>query len=105
MSDMTPDLNKARREGMRWYVLLTLNNGRPVAAHEAVILNVVQAVYPDATPIEVRRELQYLEERHLVSVNRAPSGPWSVELTRHGIDIAEYTVDCQPGIARPIKYW
>ncbi len=23
----------------------------------------------------------------------------------HGTDLAEYTVDCEPGIARPVKYW
>ena len=26
------------------------------------------------------------------------------DLTRHGVDVAEYTVDCEPGIARPAKY-
>ena len=25
--------------------------------------------------------------------------------SRYGVDIAEYTIDCEPGIARPAKYW
>jgi hypothetical protein len=27
------------------------------------------------------------------------------KLTRIGIDVVEYTVECDPGIARPKKYW
>ena len=30
---------------------------------------------------------------------------WFADLTRLGVDLAEYTIDCQPGIARPDKYW
>ncbi|UZR27441.1 cytoplasmic protein [Methylococcus mesophilus] len=100
-----PDMEKARREFIRWSILLTLNNGRPVACHESVLLSVMQTVYSDATAIETRRELGYLEGRDLVRITRSPSGPWRAELTRHGVDIAEYTIDCEPGIARPVKYW
>lgn len=99
------DMNKVRRETMRWNIILTLNNARPIGAAEELILSVVQAISPDATPVEVRRELDYLEERELVKIIREPSGHWSGGLTRHGVDLAEYTVDCDPGIARPKKYW
>lgn len=100
-----PDITKARRESIRWHVLLTLNTSRPLECHESVVLSVVQTLYADATPIELRRELQYLEDRELIAVTRDPSGPWRAHLTRFGIDIAEYTVNCEPGIARPVKYW
>lgn len=99
------DFAKSRREHMRWCILLTLNHARPVGAHEQMILSTVQGIYPDATPLEVRRELDYLEERELVKIIREPAGAWRAELTRYGIDIAEYTVDCEAGIARPAKYW
>jgi len=99
------DINKVRREMMRWNIILTLNNARPIGAAEELILSVVQAISPDATPVEVRRELDYLEERGLVHIDRAPTGHWAADLTRHGVDLAEYTVDCDPGIARPAKYW
>ena len=33
------------------------------------------------------------------------SAAWFADLTRYGVDVAEYTVDCQPGVARPAKYW
>lgn len=99
------DIAKVRREMMRWNIILTLNNARPIGAAEELVLSVVQAISPDATAQEVRRELDYLEERALVKIHREPNGHWHAELTRHGVDLAEYTVDCDPGIARPLKYW
>ncbi|MNM85222.1 hypothetical protein OGV25_16265 [Pseudomonas sp. P1B16] len=102
---MNIDPAKTRRESMRWLVLLTLNTSRPIDPHEAVVLSTVQGMYPDATALELRRELDYLADRSLVTIEKSPSGPWVAGLTSLGVDIAEYTVDCRPGIARPVKYW
>lgn len=102
---MTIDVAKVRRENLRWLILLTLNNARPIGAGEGPILAVAQSEYPDATPMELRRELDYLHDRELVKCTKGPDGRWHAELTRHGVDIAEYTVDCEAGVARPVKYW
>lgn len=102
---MSVDMDKVRRESIRWTIILTCNNGRPTYLYEEVVLAVVQAVYPDATALEVRRELDYLHDRRLVELVKEPGGRWRAELTRYGVDVAEYTVDCEPGIARPVKYW
>ena len=99
------DQAKARREHLRWLILLTLNNARPIGAFEGPILSVAQSEYPDATALELRRELDYLHDRKLVAIERKPDGRWFAELTRYGVDVAEYTVACEPGIARPEKYW
>ena len=99
------DQAKVRRESMRWNILLTLNNARPIGAYEELVLSTIQAIYPDATALELRRELDYLAGRSLVELKKDPSGRWFADVTRYGVDIAEYTVDCQPGIARPVKYW
>lgn len=99
------DQTKARREHLRWLILLTLNNARPIGAYEGPILSVAQSEYPDATALELRRELDYLHDRKLLDVQRRPDGRWFAELTRYGVDVAEYTVDCEPGVARPEKYW
>ncbi|MBZ9610794.1 hypothetical protein [Rheinheimera maricola] len=99
------DTAKIRRESLRWLVLLTLNNARPIGAFEGPILSVAQSEYPDATALEIRRELDYLEDRKLIILRKEPSGRWFADLTRYGTDIAEYTIDCAPGIARPAKYW
>lgn len=101
----TVDTARVRREALRWLILLTLNNARPIGAFEGPILSVAQAEYPDATAHELRRELDYLHDRELVLVDKQPSGRWFAELTRFGVDVAEYTVACEPGIARPEKYW
>lgn len=102
---MLVDHAKARRESMRWTVLLILNNARPISTHESLVLTTMQAIYPDATAHEVRRELDYLHDRLLVTVKKEPNGVWYSELTALGVDVAEYTVECHPGIARPTKYW
>lgn len=99
------DQAKVRRESMRWNILLTLNNARPIGAYEELVLSTIQAIYPDATALELRRELDYLAGRSLVELKKEPGGRWFADVTRDGVDIAEYTVDCQPGIARPVKYW
>lgn len=99
------DTAKVRRESMRWNILLILNNARPVGAYEELVLATLQSIYPDATALELRRELDYMADRELVTLNKEPSGRWFAELNRHGTDVAEYTVECDPGIARPQKYW
>lgn len=105
MDAQLPDMAKIRREDMRWLIILALNHARPMGCNEGLVLSVARARYADATPLELRRELDYLADRRLVDIKRDPSGPWHCELTRHGVDVAEYTVDVQPGIARPAKYW
>lgn len=101
----TFDHARIRREALRWLILLTLNNARPIGAFEGPILSVAQSEQPDATPLELRRELDYLHDRALVQVDKQPSGRWFSQLTRIGVDLVEYTIPCEPGIARPEKYW
>ena len=97
-------MEKVRRETMRWQILLTLNNARPIGAFEKLVLSVVQSEFPDATQREVRRELDYLDERDLVEVRHYPDVRWFCKLERYGVDLVEYTLPCEPGIARPEKY-
>lgn len=99
------DAAKIRRESLRWYLILALYNARPEDVCEDIVQATMAAIYPDVTAIEVRQQLDYLCDRELVTLRKEPSGRWWGGLTRHGVDIAEYTVDCQPGVARPAKYW
>ncbi|MDE0053487.1 MAG: hypothetical protein OXT64_04430 [Gammaproteobacteria bacterium] len=46
-----------------------------------------------------------LESRKLIELTRNPMKDWRAKLTRHGWDVTSYVVDCEPGIARPQKYW
>ncbi len=90
---------------MRWIVLLALNHARPYGTYEEVLLSTTQAMYPDATTLEIRRVLDYLQDRLLVDVSKEPAGRWWANLKGRGTDIVEYTIHCEPGIARPEKYW
>ena len=99
------DAAKIRRESLRWYLILAIYNARPEEVCEEVIQSTMRSIYPDVSPLEVRQQLDYLAERTLVDLRKEPSGRWWNRLTRCGVDIAEYTIDCEPGIARPVKYW
>ena len=70
---------------------------------EHVLVATMQGLYPDSTQQEVRRELDYLADRRLVHISGQHTGTWLAELARYGVDIVEYTVPCEPGIARPPK--
>ncbi|MBP2844452.1 MULTISPECIES: hypothetical protein [Dickeya] len=99
------DVLRVRRESMRWNLLLTLNKARPYTSNENFLLDVMRAIYPDTTALELRRELDYLADRKMIELVKQPSGTWFADLTRLGVDLVEYTVECGPGIARPEKYW
>ena len=96
---------KQRREGMRWNIINTLNKARPHTTSETFLLDIMNAIYPQTTATELRQQLDYLADRKMVELNKAPHGLWFADLTSWGVDIAEYTVECRAGIARPEKVW
>lgn len=98
---MNVAMEKIRREAIRWHLLAAINISRPQGMYTGGLLPIIQSVYPDATEHELKRELDYLEERELVKIHRDPMDRWMVELTRWGVDVVEYTVECDPGVARP----
>lgn len=97
------DMEKARREELRWVILRTLYSAQEIGTSESIICRTVEGAIPDVTESEIRRGLDYLEERKLITTER--NRPvWFAKINRYGIDIVEYTVDCLPGIARPKKW-
>ncbi len=91
---------------VRWSILQTLQVGGHLGATEPMIQAVFQDLFPRLSGQRmIRDQLSYLEGRKLVSIERSEIKPWRAKLTRHGIDLVEYTIDCEPGIARPLKYW
>jgi len=102
---MNIDAAKVRREQLRWYLILALYNASPNELCEEVIQATMRGIYPDVTPVEVRQQLDYLESRELIKLRKQPDGRWWADLTRYGTDLSEYTIECEPGIARPVKYW
>jgi hypothetical protein len=98
---MNPAMLKIRREAMRWHLLSAINLSRPQGIYTSALLPIIQSVYPDASELELKRELDYLEERELVKIEKDPLDRWMADLTRWGVDIVEYTVECDAGVARP----
>jgi hypothetical protein len=100
------DIDKAQREEARWRILRALDAGRPHPVSETIILRALQDISLPITPHGLRRELDYLEARELIEIAGRDQEPvWLAALTRIGVDVVEYTVDCDPGVARPKKWY
>lgn len=98
------DLERAEREEARWRILRVLDAGRPRAVSETLILRAMQDIELPVTPHGLRRELDYLRDRGLITIRGKEEPTWLAELTRYGIDVVEYTIPCEPGISRPRKW-
>lgn len=103
---MTDDqIELARKENGRWIMLVATKAGGHLGATEDMILASILPSWHGVHRKWVRDELAYLESRELVEIEKRPLKPWRVTLTRHGRDVVDYVVDCEPGIERPRKYW
>lgn len=99
-------MEKTRRETLRWRIIQSLNIGRPFGVSEDTLMQAVGGPDMPLTQHDLRRELDYLEARDLITISGRGMQPyWDCKLTRHGVDLAEYEIACEPGIARPKKYW
>lgn len=103
MSDLNLEAaKKERRERVRWFILRALDVARPQGCYLPSILDVIRgSVYRDATELEIKRELDYLADRKLIKLQVDPLEQWFAELDRYGVDVVEYAVPVEPGIARP----
>lgn len=100
-----PDANPATlaaatRGSLRWRLLVALNYGGGELVDEDVLATTIVDSGLGVTLSRVRRSVDYLERRGLVETQRGPDR-WKARINRHGVDIVEYSVDCEPGIARP----
>ncbi len=98
------DMEKARREELRWMILRALYAAQPVGTTEIIVMKAMEPVVPDITLNEIRRELDYLVERKLLTVSNIETPVWFAKINRYGIDLVEYVIPCLPGIARPRKW-
>ncbi|MDM7320247.1 MAG: hypothetical protein P3W91_000795 [Fervidobacterium sp.] len=96
------DMERSRREYLRWIILLALYHARPYGASEGVILNACRDIPIMATLDMIRKELKSLEKRGLVVVKEGAE--WYAEITALGEDIVEYREDPPKGIYRPPQW-
>lgn len=102
---MPIDLDKSRREGMRWYLLVAMHRAEPLGCGDVMLKTIMDDIYGEVTPTELHQQLSYLEKRKMVMLTKNPDGHWHGRCTALGIDVVDYTADCRAGIARPAKYW
>ena len=89
-------------EAARWYCLSAVRHAGYVGADETWVQDSLRQIFPVAATHEwVRSQIDYLEARELLEVDRRPGRSWWLKLRRYGYDVVDYTVPCDPGIARP----
>lgn len=98
---MEMNIRRIVREEMRGKILQALYLGQPFGLNEAVIQAVMNDIFQSVTEIEVRREMDYLEARGLITIGERHRPSWFAKLTRGGVDVVECTVPCDPGIRLP----
>jgi hypothetical protein len=98
------EFEKHQREEARWRILRDIGRPNPVA-ETLIWRHLTDDLHLQITPHGLRRELDYLDERKLIKISGKEHPIWLSELTREGIDVIEYTIPCEAGIARPQKYW
>jgi hypothetical protein len=107
---MTPEaFTRARREQLRWLILFVLEKvTQSIGAQDASLRYMIAGAegLEGLTILELRKELMYLYERELIHLDYGDHiMHWHAKLNRAGIDVAQYTSPCEPGIARPPRDW
>ena len=98
---MKDSLSQTHIVGLRWAALRTIMVGGHLGATDRMCLDVARAEYLGVTYERIRTELDYLESRKLIEIERSDAHPWRAKLTRHGRDFVDYEIAAEPGIARP----
>ena len=86
---------------IRWEVLRTIKIGSTLGATDAMCLTTARASFLWADEQCIREQLEYLAARKLIDLTRSELDPWRASMTRHGTDLIEYRIKCEPGINRP----
>jgi hypothetical protein len=105
---MVGQIDRVRRESLRWQILLVLYHCRENFTRESQILAVIDDSIDNCFMHELRRELSYLESKKLLKIEQKSTAcgkVWSAQIEHAGVDFVEYNSDDLTGIARPAKYW
>jgi hypothetical protein len=101
--DQLIDIARAEREQLRWLVLAALWHARPYGATEDLLLRCAAEIPLRAGVADVRRELDWLAKRELVTLDR--DGPvWQAAIDAAGEDVYDHRVPAPSGLARPPKW-
>ena len=93
-------LQHAKVKMIRYRILAILDAGRPLPVGESLILDILIDADLDATMNDVRRALQYLNDKRFVEIVKHPTH-WDARLLPDGIDYLEDSDARDVGIVRP----
>ena len=98
------EIDRSRRELLRWQVLLILNKCRQSFTKEQQILLIIGDEIQDCSQSELRDELSYLRSKSLLEIDiRSTAGGknWYARIEATGIDFVECNSADIVGISRP----
>lgn len=97
-----PRIRQRRREAIRASILQVLNVSRPAPCSESLLCDVIDGTeeYGVVSFDELRRELDYLEDKKLVRIVDRKARVWLADLTAYGVDVVEGSEPLPAGIAK-----
>ena len=98
---MKDNMSQQHISSLRWSILRTIMVGGHLGATEEMCLSVGRSEFIGVTKMRIRTEMDYLENRKLIELEKSEVRPWRATLTRSGRDVVDYEVDVEPGITRP----
>ena len=94
------DMEMSRIEVERRMVLLVLEASSPVGSSEDMILNALRRHRYPTIPSEVKKYLDYLEQKGLAQIEDRDADLWHATITATGVDVLQGVVKTPHGIAR-----
>ena len=94
-------LELVKLESGRWRLLQFVEAGGPIGVTEIMLSEALQLAWPDCDQAWTRTQLDYLEDKAFLYVERHEIKPWRAKLTAGGRDVVTYVTACPAGINRP----
>jgi hypothetical protein len=89
-----------KTQDLRWRVLSSCYNGKPMALGDVLVLRICADTGFNVERQHVREALDYLEGKELVTLKRN-AVEWLSRITDDGTDVVEGNAECPAGINRP----
>lgn len=96
------DIERARREHLRWEILSAVQQRRPEGINESILASALRGEF-NLQGSELRCELDYLSDKELLTIADQRATSWLVSLTPYGIDVLDYCAPAPVGVRRPEK--
>lgn len=89
------------REDMRWRLLEVASFAGATGLTDSIAFPILHELFPYATLRGVQDELDYLEGKGLIDLQRG-GADWRYSLSATGTDCVQGNIECPAGIRKPI---